>query len=111
MNKKLVEFKSPVREYELVVVFKPFLPGKSDASSDSSFEEFLKGHGVKIDGKDVWGKRYLAYKIETQSEGYYILYNLRVVSNKLGKLKKDIERRREILRYLILRSDKKAIRS
>ena len=38
------------------------------------FSDLIKNNGT-LEGVDEWGKRKLAYDINYESEGYYVLYN------------------------------------
>ena len=40
----------------------------------SKFSDLIKNNGT-LEGVDEWGKRKLAYEINYESEGYYVLYN------------------------------------
>ncbi len=60
--------------YETVVVFS--LKGGEEAVSAmvQKFKELIEKNAV-LDGVDEWGKRRLAYMINKESEGYYVLFN------------------------------------
>ena len=40
----------------------------------NKFSDLIKNNGT-LEGVDEWGKRKLAYDINYESEGYYVLYN------------------------------------
>ena len=39
------------------------------------FKNLITENGVEIESVDVWGKRRLAYAINYETEGYYVLVN------------------------------------
>jgi small subunit ribosomal protein S6 len=58
--------------------------------------------GGEILDVDVWGKRYLAYKIKGHNEGYYIVYNFKVSPDKVAEIKRQMQLKQEILRFMIV---------
>ena len=61
-------------KYEAVIVFS--LKNGEDAvkSLVTKFSDLIKEHAELID-IDEWGKRKLAYDINYESEGYYVVYH------------------------------------
>lgn len=52
---------------------------------------------------DRWGRRKLAYEIEKQREGYYVLMSADMESRALGELERNLNLSPNLLRYLIVR--------
>jgi small subunit ribosomal protein S6 len=61
-----------VNSYETVLVLSTKLGEEGIASTVEKFKALISANGT-IDVVDEWGKRKLAYLIEKQSEGYYVL--------------------------------------
>ncbi len=61
-------------KYEAVVVFS--LKNGEDAVKElvTKFSDLIKEHGELVN-VDEWGKRKLAYDINYESEGYYVVYH------------------------------------
>ena len=61
-------------KYEAVIVFS--LKNGEDAvkSLVTKFSDLIKEHAELVD-VDEWGKRKLAYDINYESEGYYVVYH------------------------------------
>jgi small subunit ribosomal protein S6 len=91
--------------YEMVVVFKPFLPDKVRNEADAKVEQIITDVKGMVSVRDIWGKRYLAYEIDTHEEGYYVMYQFETLPSTLDTIKKLINRHPEVLRYLVLRKD------
>jgi small subunit ribosomal protein S6 len=93
------------KDYELMVILKPLLP----EDIKSGIDKRLKGLISKLEGKltatDVWGKRHLAYQIESHEEGYYIIYKIELSTDKLDELNSELKLFNDILRFLIVRED------
>jgi small subunit ribosomal protein S6 len=95
--------------YEMMVIFKPLLPDdvrKEIHTSITDLCEKLKG---KVEDTDIWGKRYLAYKVAGHQEGYYILYTLALPSEAVEEIKKQMDLKQEIIRYLLVKVDEEEV--
>jgi small subunit ribosomal protein S6 len=91
--------------YEMVVVFKPFLPDKVRNEADSKVEQIITDVKGSVSVRDIWGKRYLAYEVDSHVEGYYVMYQFEAPSLSMDTIKKLMNRHPEVLRYLVLRKD------
>lgn len=87
--------------YELMVIFKPLLPDDVRKGSHKSLVNLVQKHKGEVTSADVWGKRYLAYKIATHDEGYYIVYDLKLPSEEATKISEEIKQIPEVLRFLL----------
>lgn len=94
------------REYEVMIIFKPLLPDDVRKSAHQSIIDLAKKLKGKVKDADVWGKRYLAYPIASHQEGYYIVYEIELPSESIGKLKSSLEKIGELLRYMITKIEK-----
>ena len=61
-----------------------------------------KGTVKKI---DRWGRRRLAYEIDNQREGYYVLFEADVDTEHLDEIERDLKLSGQILRYLVIKQD------
>lgn len=91
--------------YEMMVMFKPLLPEEIRKEIHTSITALCEKLDGKVEDTDIWGKRYLAYKISVHQEGYYILYTLRMPSSGLSEFKKQMDLKQEIIRYLLVKVD------
>jgi small subunit ribosomal protein S6 len=66
---------------------------------------YLEKEGGVIEKVEPWGKKRLAYEIDKQREGYYVL----VVFNSKGDIVKEVERRLKVtdgvIRHITVRVD------
>lgn len=92
--------------YELMVMLKPLLPDDVRKAIHKSVFDLTEELDGKVVDTDVWGKRYLAYKIEGHNEGYYILYQLEMPSSSIKEMRRQLELKQEVLRYMVVRIDK-----
>ena len=53
----------------------------------------------------MWGQRRLAYPIRKHKEGYYILFDARLDSERLNDIERNMQYTDDILRYMIVRKE------
>ncbi|MGI6423454.1 MAG: 30S ribosomal protein S6 [Candidatus Dojkabacteria bacterium] len=94
-----------VKNYEMMIVLKPLLPDDLRKSIHKEFVSMIEKEGGEVLDVDVWGKRYLAYKIDGHSEGYYIVYNFKSSPSLINEMKRVLHLRQEILRFMIVEED------
>ena len=61
-------------KYEAIIVFSLKKDEEQIKALTAKFADLIKDNGT-LTNIDVWGKRKLAYEINYESEGYYVLYN------------------------------------
>lgn len=71
----------------------------------AKIEENITKNKGKVTKQDVWGKRHLAYLIEGNEEGYYVVYNFELDKSKIHELEKSIKLMNDILRFLLVKED------
>lgn len=94
-----------VKDYELVVVLKPLLPDDVRKAIHKQIVDLTEESNGSVEDTDVWGKRYLAYDIQGHNEGYYILYWLKLEPAAIKEMRRQLELKQEILRYMIVKAD------
>lgn len=90
------------RVYELIIALKPLLPDEVRKEIHKEFVELVESQDGEVLDVDVWGKRYLAYDIDGQSEAYYILYNFEIAPEHIAEIRRKIQLKQEILRNMII---------
>lgn len=93
------------RQYELVYIVSPDATDQQVADLHEQVDGIVSRMGGRIDRTDAWGRRKLAYEIERQKEGIYVLEAI----TGSGDLMKEIDRRLrvsdQIIRHLVVRVD------
>lgn len=60
--------------YESVLVLSTKLNEEAIEATVAKFKDLIEKHAT-LESVDVWGKRKLAYLINKEAEGYYVLFN------------------------------------
>ncbi len=67
----------------------------------SKFSDLIKNNGT-LEGVDEWGKRKLAYEINYENEGYYVLYNFESKPDFPAELERVISITDGVLRSMVV---------
>lgn len=91
-----------LKNYEMMMALKPLLPDDLRKELHKEFVDLVQTDGGEVLDVDVWGKRYLAYKIKGHNEGYYIIYDFKVSPDRVGEIRRQMQLKQEILRFMIV---------
>ena len=86
--------------YELLIIIHP---EKDSSKTISQIEKLLKKFGGNLEIKDEWGMRKLAYPIEDQTKGYYVLFFIKLGALQVKPLSEAFKIEEEIMREIIVR--------
>ncbi len=96
------------RAYELTFIVR--LDGMDEAAVNGTIDQVRAwvetdelGQISKI---DRWGRRKLAYEIDKQREGYFVLFTSQIEPRALGELERQLNLAPNVLRYLFVRTEK-----
>lgn len=92
-------------KYELMLIMKPMLTEDIRANVLKKIEDNITKSKGKVINQDLWGKRHLAYLIEGNEEGYYVVYNFELGKDKIAQLDNHLKFQNDILRYLLSTGD------
>lgn len=88
-------------KYEAVIVFSVKNGEEQVKTLTEKFTELIKSHGT-LSKVDEWGKRKLAYEINYESEGYYVLYNFESAPDFPAELERIINITDGVLRSVVV---------
>lgn len=93
-----------MRQYEIVFIIKPMEEEPTEAVIER-FRKLIADNGGKIDKEDKWGRRRLAYEIQKEHEGFYVLFNVTCESACVAECDRVMKITDELLRHMIVRAD------
>lgn len=95
-------------QYEIAVLYHPDL--EVDLSkAEERVTKIVTDNGGKITATDNWGKRKLAYQIKKQEHAVYVFYTVEMPEEGVRKTESMLNITDEVIRYLIVKPDLKAI--
>ncbi len=92
------------RKYETIFIVNPVL-GEEGANAVVDKIKALIETSAVLDKVDVWGRRRLAYEIEKQKEGFYVLMQFTAESEFPRELERIMKITDGVMRYLVIRLD------
>ena len=90
--------------YELTVI----LRNKETESLIERTKEILAKHGTTVLSDNSLGVKKLAYQIDKENEGYYLLMNVEIPPDSVKKIISEFRLNSNILRYLFVKIKKAA---
>jgi small subunit ribosomal protein S6 len=69
------------------------------------FKKVIEGQEGTLSQVDEWGMRELAYRIDKQSKGHYVLLRYQGTGRAVGELERNLKLTDGILRYLTVRAE------
>lgn len=97
-----------LREYELTVVVRTL---SSDEEVNQAIDQVIayveQDENGKVKGVDrkTFGRRRLAYQIQGQREGHYVILTAGIEPNHLNELETELKLFDPVLRYLLVRAE------
>lgn len=90
-----------MRQYEVGIILHPDLEIDLERAT-GKVETIITGLGGKIENKDSWGKRKLAYPIKKQDWGLYVFLQISIDPANVQQLDNSLRITDEVIRYIIV---------
>ncbi|MDZ7744386.1 MAG: 30S ribosomal protein S6 [Candidatus Saccharibacteria bacterium] len=97
-----------MNQYEIAVLYHPDLEVDL-TKAEERVKKIITNNGGTIKSTDNWGKRKLAYPIAKQEHAVYVFYTVEMPGEGVQKVESNLNITDEVIRYLIVRPDLKAI--
>jgi small subunit ribosomal protein S6 len=94
-----------MRSYELAFIIRPAAEEASVAAVEERVSQLVKSTGGEVTSVDRWGSRRLAYPIQKQREGIYVVMQLQLQPQTIVELERGLKLTEEILRYLLVKPE------
>jgi small subunit ribosomal protein S6 len=94
-----------MNKYEVMYIISPTVEEEQVKALVEKFNELISEHG-EIEKVEEWGRKKLAYEVQDQKEGYYVLVYFTANSEFPLELERNFKINENILKYLIINRDK-----
>jgi small subunit ribosomal protein S6 len=68
-----------------------------------TFTNLVAENGGKVEKREYWGLRNLAYRMKKNRKGHYVLFNLDAPAAAVSELERNMRINEDVLRYLTIR--------
>ena len=86
--------------YELMIILPPGAPAEG-AKHLEVVNTLITKTGGKVENTQVWGERALAYPIEHQQRGTYVVLDISMETSAVAKLNTALDLQQEVVRHMI----------
>lgn len=94
-----------MRDYEVVYIFHSALAPEEIEGKLDRYHGILSKDGGQVTAVEHWGKRQLAYPIQNESSGYYVVAQFTAEPAVLSELEALLKLDEQLLRHLIVLSE------
>ena len=91
--------------YENVFITRQDISTAQVEALTDTFANLVAEQGGKIEKREYWGLRNLAYRIKKNRKGHYVLFNLEAPPGAVSELERNMRINEDVLRYLTVRVD------
>lgn len=95
------------RKYELLVLFKPDVPSEKFQVALDRIQSVVNGDDGDILVIDNWGKKKLAYEVQKNSKGVYVLFTFLAVGRIILELERILRLNQDVMKFLSVMVDDK----
>jgi small subunit ribosomal protein S6 len=90
-----------MRKYELVCIIHPDLDENAFKAIVEKVSGWVTEAGGNVDKVDVWGRRRMAYHINKQREGQYVLLQLTMAPTATAGLERNMRFQESVMRSML----------
>lgn len=91
--------------YENVFIARQDISSAQVEALTDSFANLVAENGGKVEKREYWGLRNLAYRIKKNRKGHYVLLNLDAPPAAVNELERTMRINEDVLRYLTIRME------
>lgn len=89
--------------YESVLIVRQDVPATQVETLAKSFADIVSAQGGQVTKTEQWGLRTLAYRINKNRKGHYVLFNIDAPSAAIVEMERNMRLSEDILRFLTVR--------
>ena len=94
-----------MRKYELMVIFDPTVDERTVGPSMEKLLTKVTEAGGPVENVDIWGKRRLAYEINKQSEGIYVVVDMTTTPEVSKEINRLLSLNESVMRTKLMRPE------
>src|SRR5438445_13438983 len=91
--------------YENVFIARQDISGAQVDALADTFTQLIADQGGEVKKREYWGLRNLAYRMNKNRKGHYVLFNIDAPSAAVTEMERTMRINEDVLRYLTVRAD------
>jgi small subunit ribosomal protein S6 len=91
-----------MKKYELMYILRPSLDDEARKAFIERYHAYITNNGGKITSVNEWGLRDLAYEIDDETKGYYVVCKIEADEESLYEFRRHAAISKTLLRHLIV---------
>jgi small subunit ribosomal protein S6 len=91
--------------YENVFIARQDISGAQVDTLADQFTQLIADNGGEVKKRENWGLRNLAYRMNKNRKGHYVLFNIDAPAPAIAELERTMRINEDVLRYLTIRVD------
>src|ERR1700688_2280758 len=91
--------------FENVFIARQDVSGAKVAPLADTFTQLITEQGGEVKKRENWGLRNLAYRMNKNRKGHYVLFNIEAPAPAVAELERTMRINEDVLRYLTIRVD------
>jgi len=96
-----------IRHYETMFIVKPTLTEEETQAQIELVKTTIEKNGGEIKATDDMGSRKLAYEIQKNKRGYYVVYYFTAPTESILEIERNYRINENILRFIFIKSESK----
>ncbi len=100
------EVKKVMNKYEAMYIINPTLDEESTKGIIEKFKGIVEANATP-EALEEWGRKRLAYEVQDQKEGYYVLMHFSAPADFPAELERNFKITEGVMKYLVIRKDAK----
>lgn len=89
--------------YESIFIARQDIPATQVETLAKSFADILEANGGKVLKTEQWGLRTLAYRINKNKKGHYVMFNIDAPATAIAEFERNMKISEDILRFMTVR--------
>ncbi len=89
--------------YECVFITRQDIPANEVDKLADNFADIISAEGGKVTKRENWGLRQLAYRIQKNRKGHYVLFNIDAPSSAVKEMERQMRINENLLRFMTVR--------
>ena len=89
--------------YESIFIARQDVPATQVEALCKSFSDIIVKDGGTVKKTEQWGLRNLAYRINKNKKGHYVLFNLDAPPDAIAEMERNMKLHEDVLRFMTIR--------